>query len=611
MDADVAELINALRTFDTDHRHVEAKRAQTALPKKLWESLSAFANAPGGGVILLGVDESAGFVVTGVDDPQKVMSDLASMCDTMHPPLRPPITLHRIDGKTVISCEVAELTLDQKPCYYTGAGLKNGAFIRVADGDRQLSDYEVYALRTAGGHPRDDEEPVQGATVDDLDPELLRPFMATVRETRRAFATSTDDEILRRLKVLVHVKASDTWVPSLAGLLVFGRDPQQHFPQLNATVVVYPGDSIRELGPNGERFLDNVRVDAPIPVAVGQILDGLHRNMRRPNVADGTGRANRWELPDEALREAIVNALVHRDLNALARGMPVQVQLFRNRLVIASPGGLFGPVTVDRLGEDGVSSSRNQTLMRILEDVSLPGAGHTVAENRGSGIGAMIDAIRRARMRPPTFEDTIATFRVTFPRESLIDTETLEWLATLGWRADGLTDDQRAALALMHRGETMTNQRYRQVSRCDSRDATRDLRELAERGLVTTEGVGRWTAYRLAPTHPAPQAPPIEVAAPERDRGVRPGLRLVPDADDSGGHAPRRADRRADILRLLRQRGPMSRAEIQVALGGLTNTPIIRWLALLRQEGLVELTTAAPRHPHAQYRLTNAAPEAE
>lgn len=79
--------------------------------------------------------------------------------------------------------------------------------------------------------------------------------------------------------------------------------------------------------------------------------------------------------------------------------------MYPDRFVVRNPGGLFGPVTVDRLGEEGISSVRNGVLMKVLEDVPIPGGTRTVCENRGSGIRTMISALRQARMSPPDFRD--------------------------------------------------------------------------------------------------------------------------------------------------------------------------------------------------------------
>lgn len=570
--AELSELVARLQEFRTDLVHVEAKRSQRALPSRVWETISAFSNTPGGGVLILGLDEANGFATSGVDNAKKVMQDLGSLCGEMQPPVRALIELHKTEGATLVVAEVPEAELGQKPVYYRGAGLTNGAFIRVADGDRKLSQYEVQVMIASRGQPREDEAPVVEATIADLDPELVRGLLDRLRRTDRSiFRDRTDEESLRILKVLV--KYQDRWVPSLGGLLALGAFPQQFFSELGVTFVVYPTANLGEPGPRGERFLDQGRFDGPIPRLMEPVLKALQRNMKRRAIVRGLFREDLWEYPETALREALVNAVVHRDLSALARGTPVQVRMFPDRLEIVNPGGLFGPVTVERLGEEGISSSRNQLLMKLLEDVPVPGRNEVVCENRGSGIGAMLAVLRQAGMSPPHFADRIATFQVTFPNHTLLDSETLAWLETV----DGydLTDNQRMALALLRRGEQVTNASYRQISGLDSRVVTRELGDLVQRGLVDQDGTGRWTSYHLALTPPAEAQP----------RSRR-----------------RRADRRGEIVTLLGAAGELSRAQIAVRLG-LSDETVGRWLARLRAEKMVNLTTRTARDPNARYRL--------
>lgn len=567
--AELQALIRTLQEFRTDLLHVEAKRAESELPRKLWETLSAFANTPGGGTLILGLDEASGFQATGVRNAKKAMQDLATLCGEMDPPIRALIDLHKVDGATLVVAEIPEAGLGQKPVYYRGAGLSNGAFIRVADGDRKLGPYEVQVMLASRGQPRDDEQPVPEATDADLDPDLVAGLLARLRQLDGSvFRRMEDEEALRTLKVMV--RHADGWVPSLGGLLALGRYPQQFAPELGVTFVVYPTPTLGEPGPRGERFLDQGRFHGPVPRLLEPVLKALQRNMKRRAVVRGLFREDLWEYPETALREALVNALVHRDLSGLARGTPVQVRMFPDRLEIVNPGGLYGPVTIDRLGEEGISSSRNQVLMKLLEDVPVPQRNQVVCENRGSGIGAMLAALRQAGMSPPQFADRIATFQVTFPNHTLLDSGTLEWLETV--QSSDLSDSQRMALALLRRGEALTNASYRQASGLDSRVATRELGALVQRGLVEQQGSGRWTTYRLK-------------AAP-----------LI------GVPAERRRDRRQDIVEILAESPDLSRAEIALRLG-VSGETASRWLARLRREHRVQVTTASPRHPNARYRL--------
>ena len=174
------------------------------MSRRLWETLSAFSNVAGGGVIILGLDESREFEITGVADSKKIQQDLASRCSEMEPPVRAVIELHALDGKTLVVAEVPEVGIDQKPCFYPPAGLTNGSFTRVADGDRKLSPYEVQMLLASRGQPREDERPVPEARVEDLDPELVAGLLERLRVPERGrFRTLDDEAALVTVKALV------------------------------------------------------------------------------------------------------------------------------------------------------------------------------------------------------------------------------------------------------------------------------------------------------------------------------------------------------------------------------------------------------------------------
>jgi ATP-dependent DNA helicase RecG len=395
------------------------------------------------------------------------------------------------------------------------------------------------------------------------------------------FQALDDETALTTVKALV--RHGDRLVPSLAGLLVLGRYPQQFFPSLNVIFTVFPTTRLGEPGPRGERLLDSGRFEGAIPHMIRPVLTALQRNMKRRAIVRGLFREDLWEYPEEAIREALVNALGHRDLSALSHGTSVHVQMFPDRLVVVNPGGLFGPVTVDQLGFEGISARRNRVLMALLEDTVAPEERRVVSENRGTGIGAMLAALRVAGMGPPSFANSIATFSVTFPNHTLLDEETLRWLASVG--GFELTDSQRMGVALARHGDPLTNDAYRRFTGVDSRVATRELGNLVRRKLVMQEGSRRWTTYRVLPEQPEPLPEPVQKA----DRGGR-----------------TRADRRPAILALLAEHGELSRAELAERLE-LTGWSITRWLAMLVQSNEVELTTAAKRSPQARYRLSGSA----
>jgi len=567
LDAELAEIIGNLRVLGADIADVEVKNASGGLPKSLRETLSAFSNTRGG-VVILGLDEGRGFTPAGLRDPARLAADLGSMCSSeMEPAVRPLIRIHQFDGEQVLVAEIPELDPAQKPCFYIGAGMTKGSYVRVSDGDRRLSAYEVQVMLSSRGQPRDDEQAVPDVEIERLDQVSVEILVARLR-TSRPFAFKDLDHlgVLRRAKVLVSDQTGQDAV-SLAGLLALGSYPQEHFSQLMVTFVHYP-TVVGAQSAAGERFLDNVTLEGSIPVMARDTLAVIRRNMSRRAVIADAGRQDLWEYPETALREAIVNALVHRDLSSSARGTQIQVEMYPDRLVIKNPGGLFGPVTIDNLGEEGISSARNATLIKLLEDVPLPGETRTVCENRGSGIRSMLDSLLKAGMSPPHFQDRISSFIVTFPNHTLLSEDTVRWIASLG--ENGLTDSQCVALAMLREEEVLDNRAYRTATGVDSRVATAELQDLVARELVTQTGSRRWAQYRLSP-------------------------RL-----SSRAGSPSRADRRPALLTALANE-TLSRAELS-ARTGLSDQTVRRWLTIMRQEGSVELIGNSPRSTGARYR---------
>lgn len=569
-DDELADAVAELRSARTDTADVEAKRCKEALPtKSLRNTLSSFSNSTGGGIIILGLDENSGFAASGVDNPAAVTSQLADMCATdFEPPVRPLVKVHAFEGAQLVVAEVPELAPAQKPCFYKGVGMNNGSYVRTADGDYRLSSYEVQMLVAARGQPREDEQAVESASIDDLSTEAVIDLLNQVRTNQpRAFVDLSDENALRRLRVLVETE-DGRLAPSMAGLLSLGIYPQQFFPQLNLTFVHFPTAEGEALA-TGERFLDNRSLDGPIPVIVRNALDAIRRNMTRRSVVRGVGRTDIWEYPEPALREVIVNALVHRDLSGPSLGTQVQVEMYPDRLVVRNPGGLFGPVTVSRLGEEAVSSARNATLLRLLESVRIPGEERTVCENRGSGIKVILQALRAAGMGLPDFSDRISIFQVTFPNHALFNADTVEWIESL--EEQGLSESQFVALALMHEGSFMTNALYRRSTGVDSRLATSELQNLVARELVEQTGVRRWAAYSLSQR--------ISLSKDLRRR-------------------PKPADRREEIMRAL-GRELRSRVEL-VEMTGLKPQSVRRWLKILQDEGRVAIE-GKPQSNKARY----------
>lgn len=563
-------LVARLRRSGTDLDDVEAKAAAGGLPRSVVDTLSAFANA-GGGTLLLGLDEAHGFKPATGFDAAKIRDALAGACaDAMEPPLRMPVAIEDIEDALVVRADIPELDPIDKPCFVKARGAYQGSFIRGGDGDRHLSHYEVSQLLANRTQPTYDAEPVADASYTDLDPELVARLIARIKSrSPRAFAHLDEEAVLVRLRVLV--PANGTLRPTLGGLLCLGSYPQQFFPQLFISFVAVPGTRLGQAGPDGVRFLDNQTIDGPIPVMLADAAAALQRNMSKAAVVRGLGREDRYDYPLEVVRELLVNALMHRDYSPGARGAQIQVELFADRLVVKSPGGLYGAVSVDQLGTaDQVSSSRNAVLAKLLSDLPVSGSsGEVICENRGSGLPSVVAALRQAGMSPPEFDVAPGHVHVTVPQHALLSVETIEWIGTLG--QVGLTDHQNLALAMMRGSGRVTNGML-QAWGVDQLSASQALRDLVTRGVAVISGGKRYASYRLAV--PA-GATTVQPAPHPRRAGIEAELDAIVQAIRAG-HTTARS------------------IGAQLGIGYQT---VLRRLTVLRDRGVV-----APTQPqHSRY----------
>ena len=408
-------VIRRLRLSGTDSQFVEVKESVGKMPSTIAETISAFANGSGG-VVVLGLSEKNEFEPARGFDAHRIADALSQACsDKLTPPIRADIEIIEYGGANVVVAQVDELPPRDKPCYVTTKGMYRGSFVRSFDGDRKLSPYEIDRLLEDKTQPAYDAEIVPEAMMDDLDKGLLDALLQRQRDLHpRLFASYDDEEMAIAMRVAAR-DAAGILRPTLAGLLTLGTYPQKYFPRLTVTFAAYPENDKASAG--GIKYLDTEKMAGPIPVIIADTVAAVRRNTRLGGAMVGAKRVDAPDYPSAAVREAVCNALMHRDYSELARGTQVQVNLYDDRLEFLSPGGLYGTVTIATVATAGYSSTRNQYLADILE--STPYEGGFVAENRGTGFRLMNRELEENRMEAPIVRDSISMFSLEFHRRAL------------------------------------------------------------------------------------------------------------------------------------------------------------------------------------------------
>lgn len=566
------ELIAEVTARRVDLTDVEIKAAAGGAPS-LGATICAFANMPEGGTIILGLDESSGFAPVGLTSVANLEQAVASQARTsVTPPVRCEFQTFEVAGKSVLVASVDALPLTQRPARHGGQ-----AYLRQSDGDYVMSEQEIAQIelaKTQAARPtQPDRQPIDHTTVKDLDSSLLAAFLNAARTSSRRYATAIDDDVLRYTGVLTR-----TGEVSLAGLYALGTSPQSASPSLGVTAAVQlpPG--------SGARTRDLVHLVGPVPDLLEDTMTWVVRNTRTTMGYDARGHGvDESEIPMRAVREIVANALVHRNLDAITDSKRVEIRLLLDRLVITSPGGLWG-VSESQLGRPGAKSAVNPVLYDICKFVRMPDASRVI-EGEGGGIREAIAALTSAGLRPPRFVDTGIQFTAIITRHTLMSEGDIAWLADITDDLN-LTSEQRAILVSMRHGVNWSNSKVRQeFAPTDSVAARRMLQQLVDAGLATARGERGSTRYTLdrrvgglqhvvvkveevppsqptLTTDPDPQAANPETNAPSpRPPTTKPTTRRGPEVLAALDH-PR-------TLTEIRDASGLSERQVRYALGQL------------------------------------------
>ena len=404
LESELIKLIEDIQLKKTESNCIEVKAARNGCPK-IFDTLSSFSNQQNGGTIIFGVDENDDYNVCGVYDAADLQKKIMEQSLQMEPVVRPLCTVAVVDGKTVVSAEIQEMDNFQKPCFYKGAGRLRGSYVRVADGDRLMTEYEVYSYEAFKQDIHDELRTNDRAEMTDINTDEYQLYLLELKKNKPHLAKLEEKEINRLQGFVVDNK------PTVAALMLFSVYPQAYFPQLCITAVSVPGKEMSATGSVGERFIDNKRIEGSITQMLNDALIFVRKNMKVKTIIDAeTGMRNdRTEYPVIAVRELVLNALIHRDYSIHTESAPITITMYSDRMEIENPGGLYGRMTLDSLGFVS-ADTRNPYIAGALEIM-----GET--ENRYSGIPTIRSAMKNAGLPQPVFVNNSGVFKAILYNE--------------------------------------------------------------------------------------------------------------------------------------------------------------------------------------------------
>lgn len=466
---------------------IEAKRAED-VGKSIEETISAFSNEPGrgGGYFLLGLCRTDdGYEIVGVPDPDKLQRDLVSLCQgAMSTSIRPSIDVELYDGKPVVLAHIPEADPLHKPVYIKRKGLQGGTFRRIGATDQRCTDDDLSLLFQLRSHKPFDSTSLPDMSLEDFDPRAIATYRRARERTNPAAAELhlSDEDLLQALGATA--RHDQRIVPTVAGLMLFGTRMalRREFPMARVDYIRVTG---REWVENpDERYQSLEEWLSPLMLVatdvIGAVMDDIPKSFFLPE-----GEIYRRDIPivpERVIREAVVNALMHRSYRT---PQPTQIIRYSNRIEIRNAGASLVPE--DQLGEPG-SVPRNPKIAAVFHDTGL-------AENKGTGVRTMREAMRLANLTEPIFDSDRGAdrFAATLLVIHLFGEADVAWLSSL--KDCNLSEDEARALVVLREIGAINNAIYRDINRLDTLTCSKRLQRLRDLGLIEQHGAGAATYY--------------------------------------------------------------------------------------------------------------------
>lgn len=469
-ESELVSLIDRAKKFRSETHNIEFKDARGGIPGDLWRPISSFSHSPGGGVIVFGVKEDREkgkiVVVGGLD--------IAPLQEKLFSYLREKMqNLGSYDIKTLIYKKIPILALiiqetqdELKPCFNKQLGLPNGACIRVGNNDRIITDEEMRTFIRNSRVYKFDKTKASDAPTELLDLEKITTFLtkSAVRSGRSSVNNTPTTEVMRNLGIVDYFERKI--VPTFAGFMIFSRNNPQDLRQYSRYIircVRYKGTSV------ASPIIDRLDVNGTLDSQIDIIQKFILRNIALKSTIEGTKRVDKYEYPQDAIRELVANAIIHRDY--MITETYTQINVFSDRIEISNPGNLPPGITIENIKDS--QFSRNEIIAAILKDMDY-------LEEYGRGIDIVFSRMREYGLLEPIFKNMSNLFKVILLGESF----------------NGLNIRQIQIWNVLQEKKQITSRECRELfSDVSKATIATDLSKLEEHGLVVSKGSSKNTYY--------------------------------------------------------------------------------------------------------------------
>ncbi len=383
---------------------LEFKRDIPQKKQTLLKTIVGFANTYGGEMVI-GVDDSGEIIGVPEDSVDQLIDDLnRSIYDTVSPSIYPSIYTKRIGDQLVVIVDIAEGA--NKPYHFRNERINEGTFIRMGTHTMLATQDIIQQLQWQGQRKFIDEMPVYAAQEDDIDTKIFEKFL---EERKQGYLTVDLQEMLFHYKILT--KDRGRVYPTVGGILLFGKNPAKYFPE--AFIICS-----HIAGTDGREVIATIDSGGQLFAQYKETIAFITSRLNTSFTIKGTGtREEQLEIPPEAIREIVLNAIVHR--NYLIHG-PTKITIYDDRVEIFSPGNFPGPILDDKV-DIGVTYIRNSIITRVFRDMGY-------IEKLGSGFITLFKSYAERKLPIPVITEGTGFVKCILPRKPKVEqSENLEY----------------------------------------------------------------------------------------------------------------------------------------------------------------------------------------
>jgi len=463
----------------------------------LCESLVALANGDGG-ILIVGWQDDK---LQGISESKQIQERIVEASLKLDPVLITELPeVKKVATKDIITVTVPK----QLPWVY---GFDGKYLIYADEKAKPLAPMQLRELILKRNDYSFEAGLVHGATKSDIDWELANEYVQKIN-TRHSLTT---EQLLLQNGCLV--KQGDAIYPTIAGILLFGKKPQQFIRNADISAVRFSGEKM------SDQF-ERQDIRGTLIHQVKRVQVFLADHLRKQVKLDGNmARAEVYEYPMEAARELIINAVAHRDYSI--EGDNIRLFIFQNRMEVSSPGALPGHVTLENIKDERFS--RNPIIVQVLAD-------YQYIERLGYGVDRIYELMTQHQLATPLFEENGGTFKVTLTKSETLSTEksveekplkpSIDHVIVNGhFRGVLVNPRQQVAIKRLHEGDDIriTNSELKNLfEEVHPETIRRDLADLVNKGVLLKLGQKRGSYYILADEKPKDNKPEDKNAKVEK-----------------------------------------------------------------------------------------------